>query len=217
MSENEDDYIIEEDGKIEKTIKKSSTTLTGVPIKKKREYIMTEARKLALERANKKRLENASLRKIEKEKLKTEEDMLLQNKILEKAEKIEKNRNKIVKKIDNIPNIVVSPHEIPIVKPSKNVIPKSKKITSNSGERRKPTNVIYESSSEVSEVSDNEYSDEDEIYIIKKGKKNINKDKCVKGEVSTTAKLQNNNCESTTVENVNVGIPPYNYYTQYRF
>jgi hypothetical protein len=71
------------------------TEANGIaPISKKRNYIMTEARKLAFERAKEKRNENINLRKQNKMELEKNEKELIQQQILEKAKQIENKNNK---------------------------------------------------------------------------------------------------------------------------
>jgi hypothetical protein len=62
--------------------------------RKKTEYVMTEARKLAFQRAQEKRSDNIKNRKLEKEQLLKDEKEIVKTQILEKANKIETKQKK---------------------------------------------------------------------------------------------------------------------------
>jgi hypothetical protein len=152
MSENIDKSKHEE---IEEITSQNTDSLEK-PKRVKRQHIMTEARKLSLQRANEKRIENSKIRKLEKEKIDQEEKQLLKNQILEKAEKIQKKEKKVKEIIlesdsesDNIESENSEEEEIIIVKKVKSIPTnvKNKTIEKNHKDRlqikpRKKSNVI---------------------------------------------------------------------------
>jgi hypothetical protein len=68
--------------------------------RKKPNFILTEARKLAFEKARETRLQNIESRKQEKELLHEEEKKLINSRIVEKAKQIESKQKKIQKVIE---------------------------------------------------------------------------------------------------------------------
>ena len=74
---------------------------------RKKPYEFTEARKKQFEIAKLKRNENIDSRKVIKNKINENNNMVLQTKILQKAETIKKKTERQLKVIDNIPEPVI--------------------------------------------------------------------------------------------------------------